>query len=560
MKKQSLFNLLSVTTAFMAVTAQATPELTFRTVVNNGDKMPNSERRFNAYNQPSVNKNGRVVFRARSKGGTNGGQPTKGIYSRKMSMMGSTTEVEADTSTLIPAPNNTSATLLETPSFPRVDRNSSSYAFRGMSKPVWTYTPEGGEETKIGTTGIYMAPHKLLKTGIGQLGVVPEFSYYAVPGESQLLKFDMFPGAPSPVGTKVGFKGNYTVPAPTVADPTATIAKTGVYYRDIKNDGKPGKLPLSTVLIANSDTIIPNGDGVTRFGSAAPPSAAGNKMVFAGFDNEESPSLGGIYLAKMVAGSSLTTVIGIGDQVPGEAQGSTFKRINEAISFNGRYVAFWGAWGEETRRKMLVCPKDGNKDLIAYCLAHDNNTVVEIPVNQGFFVADVTTGKIKMVARTLRDNFSDFLYWNYSGHPPASTEETEDMEPPRWRSSSFIAVDQYNPFSIQFRAAFKGTKTNVYVGDQLISKIEGIYLADGPKPSLDSHFVIVDTQTKGEIVDQEVASMGTQIDPLMITAIGIERDGLHGNWLTFNASMANSDASVSWAGIYVTKLKQVHYK
>jgi len=35
----------------------------------------------------------------------------------------------------------------------------------------------------------------------------------------------------------------------------------------------------------------------TVFGSTAPPSAAGQRVVFAGFDDEDNPTLGGIYLA-----------------------------------------------------------------------------------------------------------------------------------------------------------------------------------------------------------------------------------------------------------------------
>ena len=62
-------------------TSMAASNVKFRTVVNNGMTMPGSENTFNAYNQPSVNKYGQVVIRARSKGGGEGGQPTKGIYS-----------------------------------------------------------------------------------------------------------------------------------------------------------------------------------------------------------------------------------------------------------------------------------------------------------------------------------------------------------------------------------------------------------------------------------------------------------------------------------------------
>ena len=55
----------------MAVPAASAAELNglpWYTVVNNGDVMPDSTKKFNAYNQPSVNNLGDVVFRARSKG------------------------------------------------------------------------------------------------------------------------------------------------------------------------------------------------------------------------------------------------------------------------------------------------------------------------------------------------------------------------------------------------------------------------------------------------------------------------------------------------------------
>ena len=62
------------------------PPSTGLTVVNNNDVMPGAPgaRTFNSYNQPSVNLDGLVVFRARSRGGARLGQPTHGIYTRDM--------------------------------------------------------------------------------------------------------------------------------------------------------------------------------------------------------------------------------------------------------------------------------------------------------------------------------------------------------------------------------------------------------------------------------------------------------------------------------------------
>ena len=68
----------------MAVSAASAAELnglTWYTVVNNGDVMPDSTKKFNAYNQPSVNNLGDVVFRARSKGGEGGGGEGESLIS-----------------------------------------------------------------------------------------------------------------------------------------------------------------------------------------------------------------------------------------------------------------------------------------------------------------------------------------------------------------------------------------------------------------------------------------------------------------------------------------------
>jgi hypothetical protein len=525
----------------------------YQTVVNNGDNIPGTNIKFNSYNQPSVNVNGSVVIRARGKGGQGQGEPIRGIYSRSMKGTTGPMRKRADTGTLVPYPNNTGATFNETPSFPRIDRSSETIAYRGMSKPVWQYTPIGGDETKIGTTGVFMAPSTTLITGANQLGVVPGFEYFRVPGEAETLKFDMFPGAPSPVGSIVAFKGNYTVTEPTYAGPHDTSTKTGVYFRNAGTAsgivGGGGGISTSPVmLVANTDTLIPNGDGVIRFGSTAPPSAAGNSMVFAGFDNEDNPTIGGIYIAPMVANPAIKTLVGINEQVPGEPVGSTFNKLSEGVSFNSRFIGFWGAWGPEMKQVTLVCPEDGNKDLIAYCLEHDNNKVVDVPVNQGIFVKDVVTGDFKMVARTLRDGFEDFVYWNYSGRPPGAGEgEEEDSEPPRWRSSSFVAVDSVVNKPTVFQAAFKGTKQLLLAST---NTVQGIYMALGPNPSLDTHTTVVETGMLAGLVDPETVPLGTVDDPLRVTSVGIERDGLRGVFLAFNASMANSDASVSWAGVY----------
>ena len=67
---------------------------------------------FNSYNQPSVNLDGTVVVRARSRGGWPMGPPIHGIYTRDMVTAGPIVSV-LDRTTPVPAPNNLGATFVE---------------------------------------------------------------------------------------------------------------------------------------------------------------------------------------------------------------------------------------------------------------------------------------------------------------------------------------------------------------------------------------------------------------------------------------------------------------
>ena len=153
--------------------------------------------------------------------------------------------------------------------------------------------------------------------------------------------------------------------------------------------------------------------------------------------------------------------------------------LGEGGAFDGRFVGFWGAWGEETRTVRLYCA-DGRQQG-PHCLLqskpglrrHGRNVGLrtvpamtrrpvynsdgqaicyqdkQVPDNQGFFVHDIHTGKTWTVAKTGED-FDDFLYWNFSGmtpckgsghsKPEAEAGAEDDGEPARWRSSAFVAV------------------------------------------------------------------------------------------------------------------------
>jgi hypothetical protein len=293
--------------------------------------------------------------------------------------------------------------------------------------------------------------------------------------------------------------------------------------------------------------IIPNQPegGTIPFGSTAPPSATDGYMVFSGFDNEDAPTLGGIYRAPLTpsplvgTNALIETLVGIGDPVPGESEGTTFNRLGEGVSFDGRYVGFWGAWGSETKPLLLICATDGNKDMLASCNEmYPNGFETTVPLHQGIFVYDIETKLITPIAKT-GDNFDDFVYWGFSGRPPgAHGGAGEDLvpEPPRWRSSSFVAVSGKN--QMHLRVAFKGK----------IGSVDGIYLHQEGDPAETQ--VLLDTTTPAQNVDP-LAPAGASI-----SSLGIERDGFRGDWLVLTTGMLDPVTSESWSGIYVTHIPQ----
>lgn len=526
------------------------------TVVNNTDEMPGApgNRTFNSYNQPSVNAAGVVVIRARSRGGPPLGPATHGIYTRDMSVDGSPIVRILDRSTEIPYPNNLSSLFVETPSFPRIDIWSDTIATRGNHQPVWRYGLSD-DETRTGTTGIYANPFGDLITGASKLGAVPGFGFYEVPGHPWTM-FDVFPGAPSVTdGRTIVFKGNYTA---------GGTGRTGVFYRDLE-DAEAGGVSPVVPIANNTNTLIP-GTG-TVFGSTSPPSAADGKAVFAGFDDEDNPTLGGIYLINLKKRQQLETLVGIGEQVPGEPLYHTFNRLGEGVAFDGTKVGFWGAWGTETQTVRLYCPTEGNKNRIAYCnrnlvcadgsgTIEDPNSVCDdetdpyydpdpddricyqekqVPVRQGIFVHDTDRrGDTRMVAKTGED-FDDFVFWNYSGKPPCvgiggHGEEgaEEDGEPARWRSSAFVAVS--GPYT-----AFKAA-----AGD-----VVGIYIESAAARTI---WTVLDTTIEGPALDPEAPPGST------ITEVGLEREGLRGDWLAVSARMGieGGTEEEGMAGVYVT--------
>lgn len=513
-------------------------EIQWQTVVNNSYLMPNGKTNFSSYSQPSINSHGMVVFRARS----TGGQRDTGIYMRK-GMGGKLVHV-ADINTLVPYPNNLNAEFLEFSAIARIAPNTDSLAFIGLHKPVYRYTLPDGSETRAGTAGIYaLLDSDLLITGASKLGNAPDFEYFAVPGTKD-VPFDIYPGAPALTDDGIiVFKGNYQLNGE---------GKTGIFYRRLYNTPAGGPEPVE--MIANSDMDIPGMPpsfrGVT-FDSTAPPSVYGNRLMFLGLDNEDDPHFGGIFTAFIKGGADLEEVIGIGDVPPGlEGNVGGLTRIGEGLSYDGRFLGFWGAWGKESKRIRLYCPTDGNPDIIEYCNGVDPLSLWdeyaerwyqdrEVPVNQGIFLYDTFMNRAYLASRTSED-FADFLFWVYSGKVPGPGGGSDtDAEPPRWRSSAFVAVSNG-------LVVFKARNGYLDKGGAYFNPIDGLYLADpmNPKP-LEALAVM----------GMDGAQFDAQLTPgsMPVTGVGIEREGFRGDRLAITLTMANEEAG--WGGIYVATLR-----
>jgi hypothetical protein len=511
--------------------AYAAPIFNWETVVNNGVAIPTADpsKNFNSYNQPSINDAGLVVFRARAQGGVG-----HGIFTRDMSVSNAPINVLAMREGVVPNPNNITtpgpATYNEFPSFPRIDAKSNTVAFRAQSTPSWLTALPDGSETRSGTTGLYATPiGNTVITGIRNIEPVGGFAEYLVPNQSVPTRFEQFPGAPSPTGNIVTFKGNWT--------DSSGVGQTGVYYRDMVANG--GTSPV--VEVARRGMAIPTnavpGGGSAVFDSTSPPSAAGGKMVFTGLDNEEAPTAGGIFMAPLTANPTLTTVAGFNTVVPKNGT-NTLKAIGEGLSFDGRYVGFWGGWGTDTFQKQVTCAGDGNADVIAACYAQDNNGIAgdgiytfDVLTNQGIFLADTDLNKLYLVAQT-GSLYDDFLFWNFSGKPPGTGGDT-DAEPPRWRSSAFVAIDGND-------VVFKALQ-----GDGESGLFGALDVSDAFTDA--DLFTILTTGMDGSMLDPMAAG-------LPIVSLGIERDGFRNGRLAITASMANADAG--WAGIYVTTVPE----
>jgi hypothetical protein len=591
--KRNVVIAAAVATALLGMPAVAENQAAFdwRVVTDNTIDIPGYDgRTLNSYNDPSVNSNGFVIFRARSTGKQGG--PIRGIFARDMGE-GLPMEIVYLAQSEVPWPNNTAyrndaGRFNEFPSFARVDAGSPTIVTRGQSQPTWGYEVDA-EEARVGTSGVYVHFRGQQLTAMTQLGAVPGFEYYSVPGADLYTRFEQFPGAPAVMDRDtIAFKGNFSI---------GDQGYTGVYFRNVRRNG--GMAPV-TLVASSLTTDIPGFPG-TRFGSTAPPSATDGYMVFVGLDNEESPTTGGIYRASLKRPTVLEPLVTIGMQVPGETMDVTFTRFGESLALGdqARFVAFWGAWGTDVRYVDLVCPAEGNKDRRAYCLevcagdGTDDGICQdhELPVNEGIFVYDSKSKTVVPVAKVGEGGIETFLYCKFSGRAPGASsgcgggsgqgegeggpgqghggpggsghgqggegegggegggsdfDTEEDGELARWRCGAYVALASRD--AAYYQVVYKAVRNGE----------TGLYLWDSrPKKLLQT---VLETGMDASVLDPNAAGM-------KIASFGIERDGFRKGWMAVTASMAapasgvepaaddgHSDEAEGNAGIYLTRV------
>jgi len=167
----------------------------------------------------------------------------------------------------------------------------------------------------------------------------------------------------------------------------------------------------------------------------------------------------------------------------------------------------------------------------------------KVPRNQGIFLRD-SHGRLQLIVDTVSD-FDDFIFWNYSGAPPGAGSDEGDREPPRFRSSAFIAVSG-------LKVAFKASTGELDSNNVYEAKIDGIYL----KIANARVTTVAETGMLGTDFDPDAVCPDDE--PLVVDEVALEREGLRGSFfaitIAFGGECTDEEEDVDFAGIYLTRV------
>ena len=526
------------------VTVHKRAALTWETAANGSRVLPGTTTPFATFGPPTVNASGLTAFRGVSavsvSDGTGESSTTTGIYTVDLAN-GGTLEKVADIATVVPDPNTQTygqslAKFGGFPSPPLVSPDSRFVGFNATHPPVVLLA-----DGKGGGFGLYSNLGGSLNTGVGAFVATSTatYPYFQVPKMATGTAFGAFPASPTPVGgNTLVFKGDYL---------NGTAVGMGLYYRDVVSEN--GQSPVS-LIAATSVTAIPN--STRKFGYLGIPGTAASTVVFVGYDRKDAATMGGIYSAPIASEPQITALVNLGMQVPGEDTGVVFTGFADNLSFDGRFVGFWGSWGSATTTRTLSCSDVPDAALAAVCSSTvypTGSTTVEVPVHQGFFLYDTTQQTLAAVAKTGSD-FRDFASYTFVGVLPEegpSTEvgsgstggggETEvPLEPQGFVLSPRIAVAGQSGTSWQ--AAFMANTGGV----------NGIYIATSSGQDSPAIATALDTTMVGTDVDY-MASGTTRIRTLEL-----DPAGMRGSWLAIGSTLFDSTTQSTSQGVYYTQL------
>lgn len=511
--------------------------LAWQTVANGKSTLPGTTTPFATFGPASINTSGMAVFKGVSVLATSQGSgetsATTGLYTADLSNGGKLAKV-ADIATLVPDPNKltygqTLAKFGGFPSFPKIDAFSSFVGFNATHPPVISLPNSG----KAGSAGIYSNPGGTLKTGVGLFvqDTTTTYPYFANPDTG--AAFGAFPASPSVVkGNTLVFKADYL---------NGTAVVNGIYYRDLMAESGQSLVQR----VASVATSIPNMTTTTRFGYFGAPAAVSNTAVFVGYNKKDAPTAGGIYSALLGSEDPLLTpLVTIGMPVPGGAETDSFTLFGDAVSYDGRFVGFWGAWGSDTTNLHVTC-SEPEEAMQAFCLTNfPNGYDAKVPAHQGMFVYDTQSSTLTAVAQT-GTGFTDFTYWPFVGTLPeegaptstggGETETEVPLEPPAFVLSPSIVVA--NPSGDAYQVVFKAKS----------GSLNGIYMTTGPDSSPIT--TVLDTTMLGNAVD------GSSNSTSNINRLTLEREGMRGSWLVIGATLHDNAANTDASGIYATSVE-----
>ncbi len=261
--------------------------------------------------------------------------------------------------------------------------------------------------------------------------------------------------------------------------------------------------------------------------------------MFAGFDNEENPSLGGIYLAELGRETpELEALVSIGDPVLGE----TARRPGSAgwarVSLRRAVRGLLGRLGPGEPHDPTPLPDGGQQGphcVLPHAVSGAGGLTDQASRQARHLPARYLDRRDARSRQGAEGNFEDFVFWNFSGRVPGIGGGDEggedDGEPARWRSSAFIAV---SGTATAFKAV-TGNRVGVYLSSQPGRQARHRDRQPHRRPAR--------------------GSGGTR-RPRLVTEVGLEREGLRGDWLTVSAKMAVEGGTEEdgMAGVYITQL------